>query len=73
MTNAPDPGEPSPWKSLGLFGIIIADLVVYPGLGYGFGRWMERVFALGQWSSVLGLLAGFALAFLQIYRISKRP
>lgn len=73
MTEPRPPEDPSPWKSLGLFGIIVADLIVYPGVCYWLAQMVEEYFGLGQWARFLGLLVGFALAFLQIYRISKRP
>ena len=68
-----NPGGPPEWaKNLGLFSIIIGEIIGYTGAGVGIG-YAAHHFAGGPvWLMAPGGVIGLALAFWQINRISRR-
>lgn len=59
-------------RTLGLFGVIVTDLVAYTGAGVGLGYWLWHKWNLG-WAMVpVFSLAGLSLAFYKIYLLSKK-
>lgn len=66
------PGSPEWLRALGVFGLIIADLVGFSCAGVGLGWTLYRYLGLPRLGiPVLGLL-GLVLAFVQIQRVAKR-
>lgn len=60
------------WRPLmGLFAVGTV-LVVCILLGYFLGRWLDARLGTEPWMMVVGVLAGAAAGFLQLFRIVKR-
>lgn len=58
-------------RTLGLFAVIVADLVVYTAAGLGGAYALWKYQGAPQWVFVPGGLGGLALAFFQIYRTTR--
>ena len=59
-------------KSLGLFGTIVGDLVVFVGLGAWGGFFLKNNYDLGSWVIGVTVFIGFLISLYQIMRILKR-
>jgi F0F1-type ATP synthase assembly protein I len=59
-------------KKLGLFTVILSDLIAYIGTGFGLGylAWAKLNFPF--WVMLLSSITGLILAFYKLYLISKR-
>ena len=67
----PDEGSENPLKKLGLFAVIVADLLGYTAAGAGLG-WLAWQKAGFHWIFLLlGGLAGMGLAFYKIYKLGR--
>jgi F0F1-type ATP synthase assembly protein I len=67
-----DPSRP-PWaRSLGLFSVIIADLVGYTGAGVGIGYLAWKKLGAPSWVLVVTSLAGLSLAMFRLYQRSSK-
>lgn len=60
------------WKNLGLFSVIITELLGYTGAGIALGYWAWAKLGAPAWALPLAGLAGLILAFYQIFRLSRR-
>jgi F0F1-type ATP synthase assembly protein I len=67
----PDPKKN--WaKSLGLLGVITADLLGFTGIGIGLGYWLWKKLGMPWWVLIFCTMAGLVLAFYRLYEISKK-
>jgi hypothetical protein len=68
--------EKEDYRALGLFSIILLDLVGYSGGGFFLGYYASRHWGWPVWLAGVTAFLGLAVAFYQIYRIfrkSQRP
>ena len=63
--------DKNPWKSLGLFAVIVFDIVGYTLGGIGVGYGLEKL-GLPSWGMAVTGALGFSLAMYQVYLISKK-
>ncbi len=68
MEKKPYPGL----KKLGLFAVIISDLLGYPLAGIGLGYLCWKKLGLPWWTLLLSSVSGLILAFYKLYEISKK-
>ena len=59
-------------KQIGLFSIIVADLLGYSGAGVAIGYLAWKKWGSPWWVLPLTGMIGLALAFYQLYRVSKK-
>jgi hypothetical protein len=59
-------------KGLGLFSVIVGDLLGFTGAGVGIGYWAWKKWGAPWWVLLLTTTAGLALAMWQMYRVSQR-
>lgn len=62
------PGHP--YRSFGLFSIIVADLAGYTGAGIGLGYLLWKKLGWPWWVIIITTNAGLALAMFRIYKLS---
>jgi hypothetical protein len=59
-------------KKLGLFTVIIGDLMGYTGAGIGIGYFAWTKWGAPWWVLPLTSIAGLSLAFYRVYQIAQR-
>jgi hypothetical protein len=59
-------------KGLGLFSVIVGDLLGFTGAGVGIGYWAWKKWGAPWWVLLLTTTAGLGLAMWQMYRVSQR-
>ncbi|MDR3607487.1 MAG: AtpZ/AtpI family protein [Oligoflexia bacterium] len=59
-------------KSLGLFSVIISELVGFTGAGVAAGYWARTALHAPWWTMLVSSLMGLGLAMYRIYVISSR-
>jgi F0F1-type ATP synthase assembly protein I len=59
-------------KKLGLFTIIVSDLMGYTGAGIGIGYLAWTKWGAPWWVLLMTSLAGLGLAFYRLYKISEK-
>jgi tetrahydromethanopterin S-methyltransferase subunit D len=59
-------------KKLGLFAVIIGDLVGFTGAGVALGYFAMTKWEAPWWVLLLSTSAGLCLAFYQLYKISQK-
>ena len=64
--------EEPPLKKLGLFAVIISDLVGYTGAGIAFGYFAWTKWGAPWWVLLLSSLLGLGTAFYKLYQLSQR-
>jgi F0F1-type ATP synthase assembly protein I len=64
-------GDDSWLRNLGLFGVIVSDLVGFTGAGFGLGYFAMKQWNAPWWVLFLTTIAGLGLAMLQIYRLTQ--
>ncbi|MFZ9596234.1 MAG: AtpZ/AtpI family protein [Bdellovibrionia bacterium] len=64
--------EASPFQQLGLFAVILGDLIGFTGLGGALGYWLKAELHASDWVMVLGFILGLVGAFYRIYRVMKK-
>lgn len=60
------------WRQLGLFSMIVTDLVTYSGAGIGLGYLAWRKLGAPWWVLLLMSVAGLGVAFYKIYLVSQK-
>jgi hypothetical protein len=69
----PKKSEPeSPYRKLGLFGVILGDLVGYSGAGIGLGYFAWSRWGAPWWVLLVSGLLGMTWAFYKIYRLGQK-
>lgn len=69
----PDPGSDSSWlKKLGLFGVIVADLLGLTGAGIGLGYLVWNKLGFPWWSLLVTSGAGLALAMYRLFKLTEK-
>ena len=64
--------EPNQLKKLGLFAVIVSDLIGYTGAGVGLGYLAWSKWNAPFWVMIVTSMAGLSLAFYRIYQISQK-
>jgi F0F1-type ATP synthase assembly protein I len=59
-------------KNLGLFAVIVGDLMGYTGAGIGIGYLAWVKLGAPWWVLLVTTLAGLGLAFYRVYQVSQR-
>jgi F0F1-type ATP synthase assembly protein I len=60
--------DSSSWaKNLGLFAVIISDLVGFTGLGVGVGYWAHSHWGAPIWVTLVSSVLGLCLAMYRVY------
>jgi hypothetical protein len=68
-----EPDQKPEWaRSLGLFTVIVSELLGLTGAGVAAGYLGWKKLGLPGWFAPLMALAGFGLAIMQVYRVSKK-
>lgn len=62
----------SPWRAVGMAGLIGADLAIFVLAGVWLGRYIDRQLATSPWFMLGGLLVGLAVGVYSVYRIVRR-
>jgi len=65
-----DPSQ-SNWRDLGLFSVIIGEIIGYAGVGAGLGYLAVKKWGFPGWTIALTTMAGLTLAMVQIYRLTR--
>jgi hypothetical protein len=60
------------WKKLGLFTVIVSELVGFSGAGIGIGYLAWTKLEAPVWVMILSSSAGLGIAFYRVYQISKK-
>ena len=60
------------FRALGLFSVIVADLVGYTGAGVGLGYLVYKKWNAPWWVLLIFSVAGLIVAMYQLYLVSKR-
>jgi F0F1-type ATP synthase assembly protein I len=58
-------------KSLGIFAVILGDLIGCTGAGVGIGYWAWKKWSAPWWVLLLTTMAGLTLAMWRLYRITQ--
>lgn len=69
---SPREGQPDWARSLGLFSVIVSELVGFTGVGIGVGYWAWSRWGAPWWVLLLTSMAGLIGAFYRIYLFSMR-
>lgn len=76
MADAPKPPssakEPSELRKLGLFGLIVSDLIGFTGAGWWISHYVRQKKALPESIEAIGIGLGFGLALWQIWNRVKK-
>jgi hypothetical protein len=67
-----NPRDDNPWRKLGLFGVIVADLVGCTGAGFALGYWGNLHWGFPGWIVPVCTLVGLCLAMVHLYFLSKK-
>ena len=59
-------------RKLGIFAVIVTDLVAYSGIGIALGYFATKKWGAPWWVILVTSGAGMALAFYKIYQLSKK-
>lgn len=59
-------------RNLGLFSLIVSDLLISTLVGVGLGYWAWKKLGAPWWILLLASLAGLSVAFYRLYLFSKR-
>ncbi len=59
-------------KKLGLFSVILGELIGFTGAGIGFGYFAWTKWGAPWWVLLISSLAGLAIAFYRIFQISQK-
>ncbi|MBC7693013.1 MAG: hypothetical protein H7222_14720 [Methylotenera sp.] len=59
-------------KTLGLFGVIVADFVGYSGAGVAVGYFLWKKLDFPWWILLVTSIGGLYLASYQLYRLSEK-
>lgn len=71
--SSPKDSDDSNWmRSLGYFSIILGDIAGYTGAGVGLGYLAWKKWNAPWWVLLLSSMAGLALAFYRLYRLTVR-
>ena len=69
----PNRGPNRDWvRNLGMFSVIISDLVGYTGIGVGIGYLAWKKWNAPWWVLLLSSLTGLALAMVRVYQVSQK-
>ena len=60
------------YKVLGLFSIIVGDILGFTGVGFGLGYLAWKWWAAPRWLMLVGALGGLVLAMWQVYQLSLK-
>jgi hypothetical protein len=71
-TPAKDPKDDNKLRKLGLFTVIVGDLMGYTGAGIGIGYLAWTKWGAPWWVLLLTSVAGLVLAFYQVYQVSQK-
>lgn len=59
-------------RTLGIFSVIVTDLVGYTGAGVAVGYFAWKKWGAPWWVVLLSSLAGLALAMYRVYQVSQK-
>jgi F0F1-type ATP synthase assembly protein I len=65
-------GDTSQLRKLGLFAVILSELIGYTGAGIGIGYYLWAKWHAPWWVLLLSCLLGLTLAFYQLYQLTKK-
>jgi F0F1-type ATP synthase assembly protein I len=62
-----------PWvKAVGLFGVIVTDIIGYTGAGFAIGYFAWKKAGFPEWFPLIPTMLGFGLAMYKLYRLSQK-
>jgi hypothetical protein len=65
--------EQKPWvKAIGLFGVIVTDVVGFTGAGFAVGYFCWKKWGFPEWFPVIPAMLGFSAAMVRLYRLSQK-
>lgn len=70
--NQPHPSSREWVKTLGLFGVIVSELVAFTGAGLFLGYWAWDQHGFPWWILVVSSLCGLVFAFIRIKKVVER-
>lgn len=59
-------------RTLGLFSVIVADLVGYTGAGVGLGYLVTTKWGFPWWTMLVTSITGLVLGMYRVYQLSKK-
>ena len=59
-------------RQLGLFGVIVSEVVASVGVGAVLGYLIRKYLHIGTWVIGITVMAGFGLAMIRIYKMTQK-